>query len=95
METIVGFEALTVADSVKTLTSSVYAPSGNIASRALISAENGDFRYKVDGNSPSATEGHLVAAGDIIELGDAVLIQNFKAIRTGTISGKISVTYFG
>ncbi len=95
METIVGFETLTIADSVKTLTSSVYSPSGNTASRALITAEGGDFRYKVDGNNPTTTDGHLVEAGDVLEFDELVCIENFKAIRTGATSGKISVTYFG
>ena len=95
METIVGFETLTIADSVKTLTSSVYSPAENTASRAMVTAEGGDFRYKVDGNNPTASEGHLVEAGDILEFDDITLIENFKAIRTGTTSGKISITYFG
>jgi len=95
METIVGFEELTIADSVKSLTSSVYAPTGNIATRALITAEGGDFRYKVDGNDPTISEGHLVEVGDVLEFDDYAFIENFRAIRTGTTSGKISVTYLG
>lgn len=95
MGTIIGFEALEIADSVKTLTSSVYAPAGNTATRALITAEDGDFRYKVDGNDPTVSEGHLVEAGDVLEFDDYTRIVNFRAIRTGTTSGKISVTYLG
>jgi len=46
------------------------------------------------GSDPAADEGHPVYVGDVIILDSAAQIAGFKAIRTGTTSGVLKVTYF-
>ena len=88
------FEALTVASAIKTLTESVYRNSdGNYAKRALITCETAQIRYKYNGDDPTSSEGHLLNPMDTLVIIGATNIKNFKAIRTGTTSGKIQVTY--
>lgn len=98
----VNFEKITVADSVKTLTESKYLPSALgvgsgdvvVSPAVLITVEGGDIRYRLDGNDPTATDGHLLSNGDVLKLQDYQDIQRFKAIRVGSVSGVLQVSYF-
>ncbi len=57
------------------------------SNHALITSETDNFRYRVDGNDPTATVGHLVLAGGVVTLEGRGELQNFKAIRdTGATS---------
>lgn len=100
---VIGSEGLTVSNSVKALTASVYqaARSSNFAQKetanfAVISVEAQDLRWSID---PAVTvaagaNGHLAAAGSSICLASATDIKNFRAIRTGGSDSTINVTYF-
>jgi len=96
------FEKITVADTVKTLTSSKYSSdvlqassgSNSVGPSVLITAEGGDMRYRLDGNNPTTTDGHLLSNGDVLKLKDYDDIQRFKAIRVGSVSGVLQVSYF-
>ena len=89
------FEHLTVANTVKVLTAAEYHPLTELkARRALITIETASFRFKTDGNNPSAAEGHLVTAGGVVELDSSDEIKKFRAIRDTATSADISVTYF-
>lgn len=91
---VIGFEEIAVDDTVKVLTASIYAPAqGRQASRAVITAEGGNIRYRVDGGNPTSASGHLVSEGDIFALESIYEIKNFKATRTGSVSGKLVVSY--
>ena len=90
----IGFEEITVDDTVKVLTASIYAPAqGRQASRAMITAEGGNIRYRIDGGNPTSSSGHLATEGEIFALESIYEIKNFKATRAGSASGKIVVTY--
>lgn len=86
------FEAITIDDSVggKSLTSSKYQG----ASKALITVETSQIRFRVDGAAPTAAVGHIADSDDQITLDSIEEIAKFKAIRTGAISAVINVTYF-
>jgi hypothetical protein len=62
---------------------------------ALVSVEDAEIRYTVDGTAPTSTVGHVQGAGSnfIIEGYDA--ISQFRAIRTDVSNATLSVTYFG
>ena len=85
------FEQITVDNTAggKALTAAKY--SG--ASKALITVETAQIRFRVDGGAPTSTVGHVADIDDQIELDSVEDIANFRAIRTGTTSATISVTY--
>lgn len=89
------FESLTVANTVQVLTQAEYNPILDLkAQKALITVETASFRFLVNGGSPTTSEGHLVGAGDSIELNCHDEIKKFKAIRDTATSATIRVTYF-
>lgn len=81
----------------------INATSGGVAltpatyganTKALISVETAQIRYRIDGQGAvTASVGMILNPGDILELDSATDIANFRAIRTGSTSGLISVTY--
>lgn len=92
------FEKLTVSNTSKALTSTVYfvqsatnAPN-KIADFATISVEGDQIRYRLDGTAPDSTTGHLLGIGDVLTLSSANDIRNFRAIRV-TADATIQVSY--
>ena len=75
-----GYESITVSTTAVGITDSVR--SGR--DRALITVETDEVRFRSDGPAPTASEGHLVSAGDSIILESAQELVNFKAIRVTT-----------
>jgi len=84
------YESVDVEDSAIGLTSGTY----DDAIRAEMTLETAQIRYRVDGTDPTSSEGHPVYVGDVIILNSATQIAGFKAIRTGSTSGVLKVTYF-
>ena len=62
---------------------------------ALITAETAQMRFTVSGNAPTTTHGHLLNPGDTIYLDSLADITAFRAIRTGSVSGVLQVSYSG
>jgi hypothetical protein len=92
-------ETLTVSTTVQVLSKSKYqtAPESMIgAISALITIEDGDIRYTVDGTDPDngTKHGHVWFAGTPLTLEGQSLIKNFKAIRAGANDASIFVSYF-
>ncbi len=83
------FESVTVAASAVGLTAATYDDS----TKAEITLETAQIRVRKDGTDPTSSEGHLVEVGDIIVLNSAADLATFKAIRTGSTSGVLKVTY--
>jgi hypothetical protein len=83
------YESVTVADSAIGLTSGTYGD----ATKAEMTLESGQIRVRKDGTNPASDEGHLVEIGDTIILKSAADIASFKAIRTGSVSGVLKVSY--
>ena len=84
------YESVTVAAVAIGLTSGTY----DDATRAEITLETAQIRFRVDGSDPTSSEGHIVDADDVIVLNSAAQIAGFKAIRTGGTSGVLKATYF-
>ncbi|MDP2942925.1 MAG: hypothetical protein Q8O36_05425 [Candidatus Omnitrophota bacterium] len=94
MSKVIAHEELMVDYAVVALTPSVYNPAvGPSASFAKIQAEDGPMRYCVDGQDPSPSFGDLLEDGDIVELPSIYHIKTFKVIRSGSLLGKITITY--
>ena len=88
------FETITFADTAKGLTEASYKNADdNFAKRALMTVESAQLRYRYDGVAPTALVGHVLNPGDTLILIGATNIKNFKAIRTGVTSSKVSATY--
>jgi hypothetical protein len=95
-----GFEQLTVSNSVKTLTEAEFKPKDatlRSAHTAMISLEGtagtNDVRWTVDGTTPSSSVGHLLKAGDqVVVMGLGNLLK-FKAIRAGSSDGILTISY--
>jgi hypothetical protein len=88
---VTAFEQVTVDDTAAGigLTAETYGSATN----ALITVDTADIRYRLDGEAPTATSGHLVKSGETLTLQSAADIANFKAIRTTTTSAVLSVSY--
>lgn len=87
-----GFEQLVIDNTAggTKLTSAKYGT----AKRAIITVEDAQIRYRVDGlAAPTLAIGHIAEAGDMIELESAEELAKFRAIRTGATSATIIVTY--
>ena len=83
------FESVTVTDSAIGLTSGTYGD----ATKAEMTLETAQIRVRKDGTNPTSSEGHLVEIGDTVVLKSAADLATFKAIRTGSTSGVLKVTY--
>lgn len=83
------YESVTVADSAIGLTSGTYGD----ATKAEMTLETAQIRVRKDGSDPTSSEGHIVEIGDVIVLNSAADLATFKAIRTGSTSGVLKITY--
>ena len=94
MGKVIGFEEIGVGGSPVGLSPSVYVPAqGPAAAIAMITAEGGDMRYRLDGQDPTYSTGHLLVDSNFLKLDEMVLIRNFRIIQAGADSGKLTVSY--
>ena len=92
--TAFAFESITVADSAIGCTAATVSPAGAPGSvRAVMTLETAQVRYRYDGTNPTSSEGHLLEIGETLVLEGAANIDRFRAIRTGSTSGVLKVTY--
>ena len=83
-------EVVTVGSTAVGLTSDTYLD----AIKAEMTLETAQIRKWADGTDPTPSVGQIVEIGDIIVLISAAQIAGFKAIRTGSTSGILSVEYY-
>ena len=94
------YESVTVADTAIGLTAAKYKDAGSIdsnsqrgASRVVITVETAGLRYRYDGTDPTAAEGHILNANDVIVLVGPDAIRMFRGIRTTGTSAVLKCTY--
>jgi len=88
------YEKITVGATVASLSSTEYQPSGEVAAhRAVITCEDATCRYRYDGVDPTATEGHQLTPGNVIELEGINNIRRFRAIRDTATDSVLRITY--
>ena len=88
------FETLTVADTALGFTAATYQPVNDVgAKRALVTCAVAQVRFRYDGTDPTSAVGHILDAGDKLEIEGYTNISLFRAIRSGASSGIISVTF--
>ena len=89
-----GFEQITVADEAIGLTSSEIKPSGQApAQAAFITVEDAPIRFRTDGSDPTSSVGHKLEISDALTIYGLQELVNFRAIRIGSSSGTLMVSY--
>src|SRR3990167_1883837 len=78
------FETITVSSTSIGGTAATYEPDAGGAQYALFTLETEAIRGRADGTAPTASVGHLVTAGGVIEIHGINTIRNFRAIRVTT-----------
>ena len=63
--------------------------------KARISAMTNAVTFRQDGTSPTATVGHPIAAGEMIEIDGYNNLVNLEMIRSGAGDAVVTVTIYG
>lgn len=92
------FEVITIATLAKGLTEDTFTTKTadedpQVALRAILTIENAQLRYRMDGENPTSSVGHILNVMDTLTIIGNQNMLNFRAIRTGTNNSKISVSY--
>jgi hypothetical protein len=82
------FETITVSTTAIGITAGIIDGHNH----AVITSENADYRYRVDGTDPTASVGHLITAGTPLILEGSREVNNFRAIRDAAADVTLSVT---
>lgn len=85
-----GFQKLVVSSTAIGFT----IPTTVQCRAVIFSVETDQIRFKVDGNAATSTDGILLEAGDVVELTNVTMIDNFLAIRI-TNDATLQIHYFG
>jgi hypothetical protein len=93
------YEEVTVGVAVVGFSSSKIMPTTGPYARlsaraALVSSENGDIRFRIDGGLPTISSGHYFTSGDPLVLTGTQAIQQLRAIRCGDTNAVLRVSYF-
>ncbi len=92
----IDFETLTISSSAVSITAGIIDQHHD---DALITVETAAVRFRIDGTAPTATVGHILEPGDVLELRGVGELGKFQAIRrdgadatlqvsTGTVTGR-------
>ena len=89
-----GYEAITVADTAIGFTAAkLLTTTKKIARAVFCTLETAQIRFTIDGTTPTTSIGHLLEIGQTLTLENVADLTNFRAIRTGSSSGSLRVTY--
>lgn len=87
-------EKITVADTAIGFTAAKLTPSSSgPPTIARVYLETAQIRFTVHGTDPTSTTGKILEVGQEIEIDSFHDISKFKAIRTGSTSGVITVHF--
>ena len=91
-----GFETITVAAAaggIGPTLATINPATKGYACRGVFTVETAQIRYRYDGTAPSSTVGHILNAGDVLELEGIINLQNLLFIRTTGSSATVQATY--
>ena len=83
------FETLTVSTTALPLTEAM----SEVAQVAFITIESQAVRYRIDGQDPTASVGHVIEAGGTLELEGPWELDKFRVIRRDASDATARVTY--
>lgn len=66
-----------------------------LQTKAFITIEGGEGRYRLDKTSPTTSTGHLIKAGNVITLDSRKEIEGFRIIKIGAENVIMQVSYKG
>ncbi len=93
------YEVVSVGGTAVGFTVTKYNPPSGpyakmYAQAVLLSVEDADLRFRLDGGNPSGTDGHQMSNGDNVILTGTQAIKQFRAAKTGDTNATLRVTYF-
>jgi hypothetical protein len=93
------YEMITVRTQVVSLSDDKISPHtgpyARMQARAvLLSSEDGDLRFRIDGGQPSGSAGHYLTSGDTLVLTGTQALKQFLAVRVGEADTTLRLTYF-
>jgi hypothetical protein len=93
------YEMITVGTQVVSLSDDKICPRTGPYTRmqaraVLLSSEDGDLRFRIDGGQPSSSTGHYLTNGDTLVLTGTQAIKQFLAVRAGETDSTLRLTYF-
>ena len=88
----IGYQKLTVAGSVVSLTIPVGTTYAEIRFESSITTEA--VRYRIDGGLPTSTDGMLLMALDVFDITGPENLRNFKAIQVAAGTHILHITYY-
>ena len=88
------FETITVNTAIGFTVATITNTRSETAIKAVVTVETAQIRYRVDGENPSSTVGHVLDDGDVLVLQGESEILDFRAIKTTGTNGKIQCTFY-
>ena len=88
-ESWTAFESITVSSTALALTENL----SEVASLAFITVESQAVRYRIDGQDPTASVGHVIEAGGNLTLEGPWELDKFRVIRRDASDATLRVTY--
>lgn len=92
------FSEMTVSSTALNIKDNITWPSGDAAASlgdfgdALIEVQDQPVRARWDGVDPTASVGHLFAAGDRITLSSRDAVADFRVIKDGATDATLAIT---
>ncbi len=83
------YESITVTGTAGGLTTATVGP----ALAALITVEDAQVRFRLDGTVPTSSVGHILDVGATLELDSGLQLANVNFIRTGGTSAILRCAY--
>jgi hypothetical protein len=80
----ISYETITVSSVAVGISAGVLTVSGNAADKCLVTTESQPLRYTTNGTTPTASVGHLAAAGSELVFNGRPDLASLRFIRTGT-----------
>lgn len=89
------FESITVSSAAIGFTAATYGnpTTGAAGTSALVTIESNPVRWRADGTDPTASVGHLLGAGESLEVEGSLDLASIRFIATGS-DATARVTYF-
>lgn len=96
------YENITVSTTPIGFTTTKIKPVSSVKERdlgharsILVTVEEADVRYTVDGTTPAAgsSTGHLAVSGSVLSFSNYQAMLNFRAVRSSGTDAKLKVTY--
>jgi hypothetical protein len=88
-------EKITIADTAIGFTAATLVTDDQVqASFCMGVLEGAQVRFYVTGDTPTSTTGTPLEVGSVLTISGYTNLKQFKAIRTGTVSGTIEMQCF-